>query len=1101
MRKLLSLLIFCGGILGAQAQTFTNGLINSGTTGAGAVVKLGGTLTANTTVDLTTFIFGFKTTALPNLFSITNNGKVGIGILPTSLLHLSAGTATANTAPLKFTTGTLLTTAEAGAMEFSATGLSFSPANGTRKIMAYADLSNLSGILPIVNGGTGFAGPVVAGDLLYATSATAFTKRAIGATNQVLTVVGGVPTWATPTGGTGTVTSFAFTNANGFIGAVATGTTIPTLTLSTTLNGLLRGNGTGFTTGQANLATEVTGILPILNGGTGATTAAAALTAILPAQTGNANKVLRTDGTTATWQTVSGTGTVTTASVVTANGISGTVATATTTPAITLSLGAITPASVAATGTLAGSNLSGTNTGDNAPNTLYSGLVTNATHTGDVTGATALTLATVNSNVGSFTNANITVNAKGLITAASNGAASNNWSLLGNAATVPGTNFIGTTDLQRLVFKTNNTERATILDNGNIGIGVLNPTSTLNIVSNQPSNSLHPFRAGLILEGDAGTIGGRMALKSAGVGDPAEPYYFSYRSNGTLAAPTAVLVNEGLNNFSAAGHTGTGWSNGTIGIIKIKADENFSSVANGTSISFGTTLNGTTYSLERMIIKNNGNVGIGTTTPLSKLQVAGDATIKGALYLDYSDVALYPDGENWINFHHSRQNPRGQFFSGLSYNNAGGGVALRSPASTDFTYGSTFRISSGLWNGTGYDYTRRLTVNNAGNVGIGTETPTAILDVQSTINGVAFPRMTTVQKLAIVAPVEGLEVYDLTLKQKSFYNGIAWVQSASAGAGGGTAWLTGGNTGTTASNFIGTTDAQDLVFKTNGQQIAKFSGDGNYTISLGAGSDASGNASIAIGQDVTASGSSSVAFGGSTMASGNGSTAMGYGASASGEFSTAMGAGTTAPSFIETGIGSYNTFYTPASTTAWVVTDRLLSIGNGIDYLNRSDAFTILKNGKTGIGTSTPTEKLDVMGSVYANDKIFIGTRGDGTALNPALTPAQLGGGHKLFVNGSAIFTKAVVRLTSTWPDYVFEPTNKLPSLADVEAYINKYKHLEGVPSAAEVKEKGIDLGDNQTILLKKVEELTLYMIELNKKVEALAKENEELKKKVNGDK
>ena len=66
-------------------------------------------------------------------------------------------------------------------------------------------------------------------------------------------------------------------------------------------------------------------------------------------------------------------------------------------------------------------NTSGTNTGDNSANSLYSALVSNATHTGDATGATALTLATVNSNIGSFTSANITVNAKGLITAASNG--------------------------------------------------------------------------------------------------------------------------------------------------------------------------------------------------------------------------------------------------------------------------------------------------------------------------------------------------------------------------------------------------------------------------------------------------------------------------------------------------------------------------------------------------------------------------------------------------------------------------------------------------------------------------------------------------------
>ena len=100
---------------------------------------------------------------------------------------------------------------------------------------------------------------------------------------------------------------------------------------------------------------------------------------------------------------VSGTGSVTTVSVTTANGISGTVATATSTPAITLTLGAITPTSVngvvfsgSSTPTLnviGTTSITGANTGDNAVNSLYSGLVSNATHTGDVTGATTLTIA------------------------------------------------------------------------------------------------------------------------------------------------------------------------------------------------------------------------------------------------------------------------------------------------------------------------------------------------------------------------------------------------------------------------------------------------------------------------------------------------------------------------------------------------------------------------------------------------------------------------------------------------------------------------------------------------------------------------------------
>lgn len=108
---------------------------------------------------------------------------------------------------------------------------------------------------------------------------------------------------------------------------------------------------------------------------------------ILPDQSGHAGEFLTTNGTVLSWAAVSGgSGTVTTVSVVTANGVSGSVANATTTPAITLTLGAITPTSVNASGTVLGSNLSGTNTGDQTI-TLTSDV------TGTGTGSFATTIA------------------------------------------------------------------------------------------------------------------------------------------------------------------------------------------------------------------------------------------------------------------------------------------------------------------------------------------------------------------------------------------------------------------------------------------------------------------------------------------------------------------------------------------------------------------------------------------------------------------------------------------------------------------------------------------------------------------------------------
>ncbi len=105
--------------------------------------------------------------------------------------------------------------------------------------------------------------------------------------------------------------------------------------------------------------------------------------------------------------------------------------------------------------------------------------------------------------------------------------------------------------------------------------------------------------------------------------------------------------------------------------------------------------------------------------------------------------------------------------------------------------------------------------------------------------------------------------------------------------------------------------------------------------------------------------------------------------------------------------------------------------------------------------------------------------------------------GYKLAVNGSAIFTRVVIKPQANWPDYVFDKGYKLAPLVDVERYVHAYHHLPGVPSGEEVNDKGIDVAAQESALLKKVEELTLYVIDLDKEVKGLESEHERLKAQV----
>ncbi len=92
--------------------------------------------------------------------------------------------------------------------------------------------------------------------------------------------------------------------------------------------------------------------------------------------------------------------------------------------------------------------------------------------------------------------------------------------------------------------------------------------------------------------------------------------------------------------------------------------------------------------------------------------------------------------------------------------------------------------------------------------------------------------------------------------------------------------------------------------------------------------------------------------------------------------------------------------------------------------------------------------------------------------------------GHNVNINGTVKCKKARVTLEG-FADFVFEKNYDLPTLDEVEQHINENGHLKDIPKEAEVMENGLDLGEMNVKLLQKVEELTLYVIELNKRLKA----------------
>lgn len=180
------------------------------------------------------------------------------------------------------------------------------------------------------------------------------------------------------------------------------------------------------------------------------------------------------------------------------------------------------------------------------------------------------------------------------------------------------------------------------------------------------------------------------------------------------------------------------------------------------------------------------------------------------------------------------------------------------------------------------------------------------------------------------------------------------------------------------------------------------------------------------------------------------------------------------------------------NTSSWIGGDISISRSSGAAGVGQSPAIQ-LNDGSNANGSwimqgsnANGLQFFSYVGGWYEKMRF---TQEGNLLINKS---SQVNSTYKLDVAGDVRVNKLVVNTTGA--DFVFEPNYKLISLDQLDKYITANRHLPGIETANVMQKDGVDVGDNQTKLLQKIEELTLYIIDQNKALQQLRKEVEDLK-------